>query len=297
MSGVRGQRIIMICRGCGAERQTPAGVARSRAKLAKPGRIIIDWERGTGVLTCGPCNSSALGTVRIARIKKRGPEAFKEHLGRMRAAKPATRPPSRAGATLTDHQRARLKLSTLALPCPDPISLCALCGRLLRTRASDAAKGGAAVGKFHGACLRIWRTSPDMKAWWVAGRTVRGRVGPLPPMPMPPRAADRQSSPDELAEAYITTVRYFWQREGSKRADRDEYSRVRPMSWLAADLGITRQALRLRVQRFLSLLPEIDVAGPGEQLWRAVFLTLNREKKPPEIEAAENACQVAQPSA
>jgi hypothetical protein len=100
---------------------------------------------------------------------------------------------------------------------------------------------------------------------------------PKPEMPIPPRPARRMSSAEELTEGYIATVRYFWQKESHRPAARDEHGDPRSVTWLAQDLGITRDGLRRRVERFLALLPDEAVASGRVAHWRATFVPLSEE--------------------
>ena len=170
-----------------------------------------------------------------------------------------------------------------------------LCHRLVYTEAANARhfrqQGRWNVGRFHGPCYYAWHQSATMRAW-VSDCRRAGVTGQLKPeMPIPPRPAKRMSSDEELAEGYAATVRYFWQREESSRAARDEHGELLSIAALARSMGLSRVSLYNRVQRFLSLLPDEGAAKGRVKAWRDVFLTLNAA----ETGTTENVIQGAQP--
>ncbi len=309
------QSIRMVCK-CGAVRTVKPGWARKAEKdrgplLAQRARrhVKVDWDKGEAEYTCRTCATREMGSEYRQDMKRRhgrkGLRVLADPLLAWRQANPDNfRAACEAGKPhqrrqLTAHDKARISLGRLILEPKGSISLCAFCHHLLFMPAWRV--GEHHIGKFHGPCLAKWQRTKPYKEWLADCIRARREGKPVPPMPMPERPADRMVTSAELATAYTTTVRYFWQCEGNKRAERDADNQVMSVTWLANELDIPRSALYKRVQRFLDLLPHESIASGTVKTWCAVFLTLRPEAFHDRTElsaqvGSENGGQVAQPT-
>lgn len=308
----RHHRIVLTCRQCGGENAVMTHYAVARSRTAEPGRVSIDLQTGHGQYVCMHCSSRTNGRAFFEKLRKRkGQRGVVEMSQSANEALSRKNPEARSQALVrarqgvgkvqrTTRQIARKRLGLLRLDVGGTFGICRSCGRLMFS--PTTAQRGASGGSFHGACLWIWRGSQQMRDWQGQCRRAEARGEPSPSMPLPQRPADRMPSAEDLRAAYVTTVRYFWQREGSRRADRDDLGRPRSAAWLANDLAISRDALYKRVERFLELLPSAGVGGRHERMWRDILLTLSIESEASQENAIQvahapeqNAIQVAQP--
>jgi hypothetical protein len=281
--------IRLVCRECGAVRQATRHYIQDALRVRESGRIAVDWDRAEAVHTCRACTQRAAMAARNAAAAKRhGRQAFRERGRRLtdwNAGNPGVRV-TRMLASLdtrtwrepSELDTARRRLSNLHLELAGVLGLCVVCHRLTYIDGAAARgfreQGREHVGRFHAACYRDWHKEPVMRAWVSACRRAGMAGRPKPEMPVPPHPATRMSSPDELLAGYVTTVRYFRQREGIGPAERDEHGEVRSVTWLAKKLHLSRRGLYSRVDRFLALLPDESVATGRPAMWRDIFLTL-----------------------
>jgi hypothetical protein len=270
----------MTCRLCGGIREMKLKAARGHAKAATVGRWVIDAATRTGTYICKSCSSAAnlsdyharqrrhLGravaaqqiAAPAARFRVEQPDAYAARQARAIAASVAAR--RGKPLVLTDRQWLLRRLGAFEL---DPIGrfgLCSLCDRLVWTRADQVE---TAPNRCHGPCL--W-------AWLRENAKVRGTPPP------PARRRGGGDSDAELRSLYVTTVRYFRityghpRRVSNRKADRDEHGQLMSVGGLAKALGIERQQVHWRVNRFLRLLPDESTANGPLKTWRAVFLGL-----------------------
>lgn len=272
-------RIVMTCRSCGAIRELTPGEARSIAKAAPAGRWEIDFELRTGTFQCNPCSASSLLHDYHDRMRKRfgrASAATRQAAGltRWRTDRPdaaahqhATAVAASADARrgrrveLTERQRALWGLANLELDPKGRFSLCSLCGRLVWSWDSLLRRYPA----LHNRCILAWR------------RKGKHRPGTSPP---PARRRTRGDNDDELRALYATTVHFFRITYGdpslhhNRLAARGDDGQVLSVAALAKQLGIQRQQLYWRVDRFLSLLPDEETATGPLKKWRRIFRTL-----------------------
>ena len=287
-------KIRMHCPTCGRERKHwPSAVRKiqERSRARKQDGVSVDWEAGEGTSVCGICSSRQNGQARIERIKKREGRTGLYWLGQKlrhdRKQWIAKHPDKMASVlerlqegrrahTPSELDRTRQRLGMLAADPAGRFGLCRLCGKLTFF-ARNAITKGIALGLFHRTCAVTWSRSPEMRVW-ARRRQQRAQDGrpnpPAPPMPLPTLPGRRHPSPAELADAYQTTLQYLRQRAASSRALRDDYGHPISAAELASRFGITRRALYLRIERFMTLLPECAVATGRVKQWREIFTTL-----------------------
>jgi hypothetical protein len=291
---VRHDRIRMTCRTCPAVVEVTPGEARKRQKRRDPARFVVDWEQGTAEFICKSCSSRANVLGGTQRIKRRqghkGLWAKAQGLVIWQQANPdehrshgvETRFKPGESRELSPRDRARWRLGLFWPQLVGTLSLCALCHKMLYTTAGtvqvNERRDRHAEGRFHKPCLTLWQRSATCRQWESDARKAGRSGAPIPSFPLPPPAAHRHVTAASLADGYATTVRYFWQREGSGRAARDEYGQIRTPAWLTGQLGLSRQGLLDRVRRFLALLPDEPIATGSVKSWRDVFLTLGLDR-------------------
>lgn len=282
----------MTCRVCGDVREEKPGLVRAYEKKRDSDRIEVDWNSGGVDYICGKHAGKYKASKRDQPImKRRGRQALRDRakpLAAWRETNPETHAEqSRANVAkarealllLDGADLARVRLGKLTLKPEGTFSLCAYCHRLIFTTATETrqrqARGAQeVVRKFHVACLKTWRRSEACRAWRLAcGKALRSGAS-IPPMPMPPPSDEGVISGKKLAEYYLTTVRYFRQLHRSSWAVFGEDGQPRSIGWLARDLGKSRKTVYLRVERFVSLLPDGATATGRVKEWRDIFLPL-----------------------
>jgi hypothetical protein len=286
----RHRRIQVTCRECETVRKRLPSEVRSHTLIVSPERLIVDWDRGTAVHTCRRCaNRENVATINQKIIKRKGRKGLRDNARGLLAWQKNNpeqhRRHARAAQAIqvqrgwSERQRLHHRLSHFHLDLNGTLALCSVCHRLLYEPRSQAriaeAQGSQIFGKFHGPCLHKWRKSPACRAWASAAVEARRAGRPVAPFPLPLRPQRRPVDAKALTDGYETTLRYFWLREGSSRADRDDAGELRSITWLLSDLGLTRQGLHQRVDRFLSLLPNERAATGIVRNWCEVLSSLH----------------------
>jgi len=311
-----------MCRICKESRDEEAKLVRYWEKERAPGSIEVDWDKGTATHTCHSCSARATITTKVhEKIQRRHltrkelrwrhsrrtkswiethPE---EHAANRLAMQEARRKAPRRERSAREVARHRLGL--LALDPQGKISLCVFCRKILFVYTPDASSGTTSpVGRFHRAC---WLNSSNWGKWQAACRAAirSGKPIPAASTAVPPPVIGTGSD-SWLATAYKATLLYFWQRERSRRAFRDEDDEPRSVAWLStkegrelAPIALSHKGLYETVKQFLRYLPDESGAAGKVKIWREVFLVLGEHllkqaEEAPIHRRTKNSTQVSQ---
>jgi transcriptional regulator with XRE-family HTH domain len=278
--------ITLRCRECGAVRRATGSSVRAYEAERNPARFSVDWAKREAEQICHRCtNSARLKEIQKRIVKREGRKGLQKlgrHLVKWGKDNPEERRKHMADAAAARRRgptSLRARLSTMTLKPAGTFRLCAGCHHLLFLSTAGFLERKQRriqnAGMFHRPCLIKWRRSPEYRHWSSAWQIAKKTGDPIPPIPLPPRGQRRPVTAEALAEGYETTLRYLWLREGLRRADRDEAGELRPISWLLSDLGLTRQGLHQRIDRFLALLPDEDNAHGLVKACREILVPLH----------------------